>query len=254
VYRAELAALAAESNLQDQIRRKQRSVEEFREQLRQEEPEALAWYGPIRKIVPLLPEDLDKTVLDNRLEWQQHNMETQIALRELYKVKRDILPDVDLSFTVEQRGEGDSLEQATDLDETNWSLQVQMNSALTRFPEESALVRKKIELAKLRRNGDSLRRKIEREVRDGIADLQMAERQHQVNRRQLKQAEMALDLAKIRYEKGLSDNLEMLDAESAYSDAELEISRSLVEYNNEAINLAYVMGILNTDWLRMSVK
>jgi outer membrane protein TolC len=254
VYRAELAALAAENSLQSQVRERQRAFEDFREQLRVAGDGALRWHESLDKIVPVLPESWEETVLDNRMEWQAYLMNSQVLQREMYKVKRDLLPDVGLSLTVEQRGEGDTIEQAAELDETNWSFQLQVNSTFNTFAEDTAMTRKKIEITKLRREGDALQRKIFREVRDGLADLQMAERQHQVNRRQLEQAEMAIDLARIRYEKGLSDNLDMLDAESAYADAEMAVSRSLVAYNNAAVHLAYVMGILNIDWIAMSVR
>lgn len=254
VYRAELAALSAENAWHNQIRARQRALDDFREHLGLHEDSKLDWQEPIDKIMPIVPEEWEETIFDNRLEWRRYLANAQILQREMYKAERDLLPDVGLSFTVEQRGEGDSIDEAVELDETNWSFQVRMNSPFSSLPEESALLRKKMEQAKLRREGATLKRKIIREVKDGLADLQTAERQHQVNRRQLEQAELALDLAKIRYEKGLSDNLDMLDAEAALSDAELAISRSLVEYNNAAIHLAYVMGILNTDWLQMSVR
>ena len=164
------------------------------------------------------------------------------------------MPDVGLSFTLEQRGEGDSIEEAVELDETNWSLQLNMLSDLDTFSEESAVLKKKMELSALRREGDTLRRKISREVRDALADLQVVERQYQLGTRQLEQAQLALELAQIRYEKGLSNNLDVIDAESSYSEAELSISRSLIAFNNAAINLANVMGILGRDWLEMSMS
>ncbi|WP_419176924.1 TolC family protein [Desulfosediminicola sp.] len=254
VYRAELAALNAESMLQSQERRRQQAYDDFREQLHLPEETELEWQARIDKIMPVLPADWERTVLDNRLDWQEYLMNVQISKREMYKVERDLLPDVGLSFTVEQRGEGDSAEEALQLDDTNWSFQVQMNSPINDRAEKSALLRKQLEMSRLRREGETLRRKIRREIKDGFAELQMAEQRHQVSRRQLEQARLAIDLAKSRYAKGLSDNLDMLDAESALSDAELGTSRSLVEYNNAAIQLAYVMGILNTEWLRISVR
>lgn len=254
VYRAELAALAAENLLHNQKRSRQRALDDFREQLGMEEDSALNWHESIHKILPVLPEDWESDVIANHPEWRKYLTNVEIAKREMYKVKRDLLPDVDVSLTLEQRGEGDSIESAIELDDTNWSFQVQMNSPINSVMEEAAVTRKSMEQAKLRREGKALRRKIVREVRDGLDDLKTAELQHQLNRRQLEQADLALDLAKIRYEKGLSDNLDMLDAEAAFSDAELAISRSLVAYNNAAVHLAYVMGILDTDWLRMSVR
>lgn len=253
VYRAELAVLNAENSLYNQMREKRRAEDDFREQLRLAEETPLAWQPAIAKITPFLPESVEEVVLENRMDWQDYLMRERIAKREQYRVDRDLMPDVGVSFTVEQYGEGDSIEEAVKLDETNWSLQLEMLSTLDTFNEESAILKKNIELSRLRREGDNLKRKISREVRDGLDDLLTMERQHQLNLRQLEQAGMALDLAQIRYEKGLSDNLDIIDAENAYSDAELAISRSLAAYNNAAIHLANVMGILSTDWLRVSL-
>lgn len=256
VYRAELAMLTAENELQVRTRERERAIEDFRELLRLSMQDDLSWQQEISKIIPVIPdtESVDEVIFENRLDWQEYLMRTQISKREKYQVDRNLMPDVGLSFTVEQRGEGDSIEDAAELDETNWSLQLEMRSSLDTFSEESALLRKKMELSKLRREGDALRRRISRELRDGLADLQVMERKHQLSIRRLEQASLALELAQIRYEKGLSDNLDVIDAEAAYSDAELSIMRSLVSYNNAAISLANVMGILNTDWLRMSIS
>lgn len=254
VYRAELAMLNSETDLQEQRRQRERAEEDFRELLRLAMDDELAVSGEIAKLVPLLPENVEEVLFDNRLDWQAYLLQNEAAKRGLYKVERDLMPDMGLSFTVEQRGDGNSIEEAGEFDETNWSLQLEMLSDLDTYNEQSAVVRKKMELSKLRRQGESLRRKISRELRDALADLQMTERRHQLNLRRLEQAGLALELAQIRYEKGLSDNLDVLDAESAYSDAQVSISQSLVAYNNAAIGLADAMGILSLDWLSSAVS
>ena len=127
-----------------------------------------------------------------------------------------------------------------------------MLSSLDSFSEEATLARKKIERGKLHRTTEALRRKIKREAREGFLDLVSAEKSLQLNNKRLQQAEMALDLAQIRYEKGLSDNLEILDAEAAYSDAEMEISRALTAYNVAAVTLAHNLGVLDRQWVEMS--
>ena len=254
VYRAELAWLNAENDLQLRLRAQDRAEEDFRELLKLAEEDELVWdKDGVDKLIPVLPEQSEEVILENRLDWQIYLLRAIASKREQYKVDRDLMPDVGLSFTLEQRGEGDSIEEAVELDETNWSLQLNMLSDLDTFSEESAVLKKKMELSALRREGDTLRRKISREVRDALADLQVVERQYQLGTRQLEQAQLALELAQIRYEKGLSNNLDVIDAESSYSEAELSISRSLIAFNNAAINLANVMGILGRDWLEMSM-
>lgn len=253
VYRAELALLNTENSLQTRKRQMEKAIDDFKEQLRFEDTDPLSWEKEVQKLTPVLPESFNDVIYDHRMDWQSFQMKTWIAKRERYRVERNLMPDVGLSFMVEQSGEGDNIEDAVRLDETNWSLQLEMLSSLDTFNEEASMTRKKMELSKLRREGDTLRRKIAREVRDGLADLKMVERQHQVSLRQLEQAGMALELAKIRYEKGLSNNLDVIDAESAYSDAEISISRSLITYNNAAIELAHAMGLLNMDWLHLAM-
>ncbi|MFB3089667.1 MAG: TolC family protein [Acidiferrobacterales bacterium] len=78
------------------------------------------------------------------------------------------------------------------------------------------------------RDGQALKRRLFREAREALQDLIAEDRRHRVSRERLKQAKKALKLADIRYRRGLSNNLDVLDAEAAYSAAELDILRTLV--------------------------
>jgi len=98
-----------------------------------------------------------------------------------------------------------------------------------------------------------LLRKIKKEARSAFLDLVTEERNYQINVRRLHEAEMALDLAKTRYEKGLSENLEVLGAETSFSDAEVNISRSLTACNLAAVSIAYNLGVLDRNWLKMAL-
>ncbi|MFH0782367.1 MAG: TolC family protein [Pseudomonadota bacterium] len=110
-----------------------------------------------------------------------------------------------------------------------------LSSLLDSFSEETLLARKKIERAKLGCTHDALQRKIKKEARSAFLDLVTEEKHYQINVRKLHEAEMALDLTKTRYEKGLSDNLEVLGAETAFSEAGVNNSRALIAYNLAAV-------------------
>ena len=69
----------------------------------------------------------------------------------------------------------------------------------------------------------------------------------------IEQAEKALDLALIRYERGLSDNLELLGAEAAFAAAELNIIQGRVAYNLSAVRVAHALGVLSLEWLQLSL-
>lgn len=253
VYRAELAVLDGESARENQLRQKQRGEDGFRELLRVADDEVLQVADTIDKMVPVIPESWEEELFLTRLDWQAYRVSVEINEVETFKAKRNLAPDIGLSFVLEQKGEGASAEEALTMDQTNWAIQLEMLSSLDSFNEENVLLKKKIEKAKLRRGEEALRRKITREAREAFQDLLAEERNHQLGIRRLQQAEMALDLAKTRYEQGLSDNLVVLDAETAFSDAEVNISRSMTAYNIAATVLAYNLGVLDRQWVEMSL-
>jgi len=253
VYRAELAALDSEKFVQNQLRQKNRALDSFRELLRLSETENVTVMEKITKMVPVVSDNWEQELLQTRLDWQAYRVDVEVGKVEFHKAEQDLYPDIGLSFTLEQKGEGESTEEALKLDQTNWSLQLEMFSTFDTFNEKNILVRKKMEMAKLRRTGEALRRKIKREADDAFFSLLTEEKNHQLSIRRLKQAEMALELASTRYEKGISDNLDVLDAENSYSDAELGISRSLTAYNIAAVNLAYSLGVLEPLWIEMAL-
>lgn len=253
VYRAELAVLDAESARENQLRQQQRGEDAFREMIRTADDQAIQLAETIDKMVPVISESWQEDLLLTRLDWQAYRVSVEINEAETFKAKQDLAPDIGLSLVLEQRGEGDSTADAMSLDETNWAVQLEMMSTFDRFNERGVLLRKKIEKAKLQRGKEALQRKIGREAREAFQDLLAEERSHQINIKRLEQARMALDLAKTRYEQGLSDNLAVLDAESAYSEAEINISRSMAAYNIAATTLAYNLGVLDRQWVAMSL-
>jgi len=253
VYRAELAVLDAENSVQGQLRQKNRALDAFRELLRLSDLANVVLVEKIIKMVPVVSDTWEEDLFETRLDWQAHRVNVEVSKVEFYKAKQNLSPDVGLSFTLEQKGEGETVEEAIELDQTNWSFQLEMLSSFDNFNEENILVRKKMEMAKLRRTGDAMRRKIKREADDALFDLLIEDRNHQINIRRLSQAELALDLAKRRYEKGISDNLDVLDAESSFSEAESGIARSLTAYNIAAVNLAYSLGVLDPAWIEASL-
>lgn len=252
VYRAELAALDAESALQQQKRSWIRAKDDFNEQLGYQEYNEFEVANTVHRVVPVVPVDWSEALLSNRLDWYAYRIKVQYGQLDIYKAEANLKPDLNLNVIVEQKGEGDSMSEATDLNETNWSMQLELNSAFDVFAEENALTVSTMNMSKLRREGASLRRRIFRQARESFDDLKMEEHSHQISIKRLKQSGNALELTKIRYERGLSDNLDVLDSESAFSEAELDTSRTLVAYNVAAVKLAYDLGVLDVEWLRLS--
>lgn len=252
VYRAELAQIAAENSYLEQERARDRALDEIRVQLNWSDNENFELNSDIQLLAPLVPEDFDLDLLSSHPEWQAQQIDEQLQQLSLYTAKRNLLPDISINLQAEQKGQGDSLSAAQELDETNWSISLQLNSTFDRFNEHSALTKERMAEAKLRRETKALKSRIKRNAQRALQELQAEERRCILQEKSLTQADKALDLAFTRYERGLSNNLELLDAEADYSSAEMGIVESRIAYNMAAAKLGRALGILDLEWLRIS--
>ncbi len=253
VYRAELSVLDAESMIQNRLQFTERARNDLKNLLRFEDEDSLTVPDNIVRMVPALDEDWTDNIFRIRPDWQALLVRKEILEKAYERAQKNLLPDVAISFLVEQKGRGNSTDDALQLDKTNWSIQLELLSTFDSFAEKNALVKLQVEQNKSRREEQALRRLILQEGKEAIQELFMEEEQSAIAQKKLHQAVMALDLAKIRYEKGLSDNLEIIDAKNTYLRAEYEAVAALVAYNIAATNLAYTMGVLDREWLELAL-
>lgn len=253
VYRAELALLEGQRLLMAHKRELRRKRNYLRELLRYEREDELQVSPQIELLTPLLPDTWEENILNSRLDWQAQRINFAINNHEIDRARQNLLPDLGLSFTLEQKGEGDAWSDAIELDQTNWSIQLEVLSDLDSFSEQNILDRVRLKRAKLRRSHAAMRRRIFMEVEEAYENLLTEEKNHQISKKRLAQAYSALDLAKTRYEKGLSGNLDLVDAEAAYSDAELDTVRAKKEFNLASVSLAFKLGVLDREWLEQSL-
>ncbi|OQX15575.1 MAG: hypothetical protein BWK76_12890 [Desulfobulbaceae bacterium A2] len=252
VYRAELAAIHAEDNLREQERRRRQAEAALYEEMGAEPPlEDGAEMGGNRipPLSPIIPEDWQQHLLNNRPEWIALQLEREEAQLDQFRARRNLQPDVAVSLYAEQKGSGDSFSSAGTLDETNWAVQLEMRSPLDNLVEKNDLSRTNIALGRLRREEERLRRLIPREAREGFDELQAEESRRRLGQARQEHADQALDLARVRYERGLGDNTELLHAEESRVTAELDILRSSAAYNLAAVKLARALGVLDLAWL-----
>lgn len=254
VYRAELALLDLETSLKNQQRAYSSSLEEIYEDLAIENTGMLELNEQVTRITPTIMNDWEQQVLSYRPDWRMHIIDRQITNLSLHRAERDLLPDVSLELSLEQQGLGNDFEESSQLDDTNWSVRLQLNSTFERFQEKTAVTREKLRVNRLLRQGRALKRRIYRETGQALEELKAEDRRHSVSRERFAQAEKGLELAKIRYNRGLSSNLEVLDSEIAYTNAELDILRTLMDYNVAAVQLAHAMGILDVEWIKGSLE
>jgi outer membrane protein TolC len=107
---------------------------------------------------------------------------------------------------------------------------------------ESDSLEKEANLRQRRAERDSLHGRIEYEVRSSLLDLQSAAEQLQVARRSLFLAQQQLDQAQDRFGAGVTDNLEVVQAQEAAALANEGVIESLYSFNISRALLARAIG------------
>jgi len=253
VYRAELALLDMETSLKDQQRAYSLSIEDLYELLAIENTGTLALDEEIKEMTPVIMDEWERKLLEYRPDWRVHVIDRQISSLSQFKAERDLRPDLSLNLQLEQQGLGGNFADTKDLDETNWSVSLQLDSTLERFEEKTTVQRERLRAKRLTREGQALKRRIHRDAQQAFEDLKAADRRYSLSGKRFEQAQKGLELSQIRYNRGLSSNLEVLDSEIAFTNAELDILRTLMDYNIAAVRLAHTLGILDLDWIKASL-
>ena len=75
----------------------------------------------------------------------------------------------------------------------------------------------------------------------------------ELNQQIIQQSELAVDLASLRFQKGLSSNLELVEAETQYQQNQLALLDGQISYNLALVDLAQHLGILDIKWLEQAV-
>lgn len=89
---------------------------------------------------------------------------------------------------------------------------------------------------------EDLKSQIEGELRNAYLDLQAASSQVEVAQRNIQVAKETLDLTRQKFEAGVSDNVEVVQAQESLASADLDYINSLFAHNLAKLSLARGMG------------
>lgn len=103
---------------------------------------------------------------------------------------------------------------------------------------------KGLELAKAQADCEDLLREVSLDVKSAWLNMQAARELITGAEENMKLAEKALEIAKTRYDAGLSTYLEFTDSNLSLNTARLNYFRSLEKHLNAVVNLKYAAGIL----------
>lgn len=253
VYRAEIAFLNGEEDSRLRQRAYESRLLAFRDLIGLYGTSAVA---PVKELPELRYKpspDRREDFLVYHPEWQLYLLDQQVADMGLKRAQRDLLPDLAFNFGVEKDEllEGDNgLAINQDL---RWVVNLQLDSDFDKFDEKQKLSRVRIAYGAILRSGETLKRRLNRQLDDAFRNLQTEKGRLQLQQVRREQAKKSAEFTQIRYEKGLTDNLDVVQSSEALLVAELDINRSQMSVNLAVIGVARALGVLDQEWLEEAI-
>ena len=167
-------------------------------------------------------------------EWARQSSE--LSLKDL---EQQLGPTAQLTTRLTLLGRGpDASDVSSTFERSFVSAGVRMELPLVDGGERRARVRRaEIDLEKSLLNTESVERRIAREVRDAVRNVREAEQQIELGREELTVAERTYDVERSRFELGLADSQELLQAQTALTQARLDGLREAIDYQRALAGL-----------------
>jgi len=256
VYRAKLSYLDQSRNLNDSIKRYKDSLDNLYFYLNQDVDvnasvdETLS----MQQIENKLINKDDSEVLAGNIEWNNILLDDKLLKRELYKADKDFLPDIELDLNYKRRSLDTEIGNALDLNEDDWSVGVNSNYGFNTTEQSVNKQRLALRQVKLKRDKYSLKRLIFKDINSLKNDYQNILENLEIYKLKKNEAENSLKVSKIRYERGLSSNLDILDAESALSSSQIDYVSEVLRHNFALLKFAKAMNSLDIEYINKVIK
>ncbi|MBW2367141.1 MAG: TolC family protein [Deltaproteobacteria bacterium] len=245
VYRAEIRLKDAQSNLSSALERMHNAVDSLKILV------ALPLERPVRVTAPLFwtpveigPENAVETALANRVELIQAKKEVVEADRRVRVAKHDLLPELDLVVDYQRRSLPDELDDSFDLGEESWQLSLQSQTDLTRSRERANYQQRLNQLASARLNLVSQKQNVIQDVRQELNSLRKTEERIRIRQAQIRQAEGKLELARVKFNHGIADNFDVIEAETELQQAQANLIGSTSDHIIGTYQMRAALGTL----------
>jgi len=192
---------------------------------------------PAESTVPFQPVELRPEV------WIEHALAHRPEIQEiLYRLDQSalavrvagnaVLPKLDLVGVFRRHDSDTSAGRAWGMNSQSWLAGLEFEVPFGSVAARERLRALSLQYGRIERELADERRLIELEVRSEVVNLRenLAELDAQTDK--VEQARSKLDIAQVRYQRGISDNLDVTDAQQDLTDAESDLLSAVVDYTN----------------------
>ena len=182
--------------------------------------------------------------LKERMEALQ--IEDLIATLEIQSdaAKHNILPDVDLTLKYSSKGSDSSLKESIKSNSGSVELGLVSSGNVSRTREKAVYEQSRIAISSALRLLDLKKDEIKREVKVSLRNLFRTEENIEIQREQIEQSKGKLELAKVKFSRGLASNFDLIEAESELRTAEINLISAVIQYIEGQYQLKAAMGVL----------
>ncbi len=210
---------------------------------------------PLKKAIDVsLPLDFDRiypdeqkmiqTALENRVELEQVSDELAEARRLSDNARKDTLPELDIALTFNLTGEPSSDFPGSAPDQTSWGISLGSTTDFRRTSEKARFEESLINVQQAARRRRIVRDEIVANVKREIRNLERQDKAITTQEDQIHQARGQLALARVKFEHGMTDNFDLIDAEIALRRSETQMVSAVIEYIIGQYRLRQAIGTL----------
>jgi len=186
-----------------------------------------------------------KLALKNRIEIEQ-SKDTLAEAKRLSKIaKHNTLPQLDLVLNYSRFGSSEpSFIDSTDMGNDSWSIGLASSTDLWRTAEKVTFKQSLLSVKEAERSYSLQIDEVKKQVKSSIRNLKKVEKKIGIQKGQIKQAEGKLELAKIKFRRGLASNFDMIEAEEQLLRARTSLISAVTDYIVGTYQLKAALGTL----------
>jgi outer membrane protein TolC len=192
---------------------------------------------PFAAAPPITVDDAFKQALDGRADLKAAESQVRAAERGKSAAKSELLPSLTAAGDYGVIGTNPAQSHGTFTASATLHVPIWQGGRAKGDIEQADAV-----LAQRRAELEDLKLQVESDVREAYLDLQTAASQVEVAERNIHVAEESLNLTRQRFEAGVTDNVEVVQAQESVASAKLDYINSVFAHNAAKLTLARAMG------------
>jgi outer membrane protein TolC len=183
----------------------------------------------------------------NRVELVQAEDNFEESQRYSRIAKHRTLPSLDLVFGYSQAGVNENLLNDFGLDDHVWNVNLVTSTDFARTAEKAAYEQSLLGIRSAKRSFELQQDHIARQVKRDLRNLRRAQKQITIQEEQILNSEKQMRLAKIKFDHGLANNFDLVEAEANLRLAETKLVSSVVNYIVGTYQIRQSLGTLLQD-------